>query len=167
MSATWRKERSTVGTNEIMKTAAHRLWVLSQTSCLDCYMSWRMPICGLPNCFREDSTKQFNLDASNPKRTQGNNVALWNNMIWDFKRLLMTCWHSQQRPLPMLTCYVTFSSFWRFTFLSAAGLMFRESRPLTHTAYKFNAMYWYAYNCLRKTVSFFLHLFSDTLLFFV
>jgi hypothetical protein len=22
---------------------------MSQTSCLDCYMSWRMPVCGLPN----------------------------------------------------------------------------------------------------------------------
>jgi hypothetical protein len=24
--------------------------VMSQTLCLDCYMSWRMPVCGLPNC---------------------------------------------------------------------------------------------------------------------
>jgi hypothetical protein len=27
------------------------LCVMSQTSCLDCYMSWRMPVCGLPYAF--------------------------------------------------------------------------------------------------------------------
>jgi hypothetical protein len=27
------------------------LCVMSQTSRLDCYMSWRMPVCGLPNIY--------------------------------------------------------------------------------------------------------------------
>jgi hypothetical protein len=42
MSAAWRKERSTVETNEIMKTAAHRSEShdADVSFCLFCLMSW-------------------------------------------------------------------------------------------------------------------------------
>jgi hypothetical protein len=34
--------------------------VMSQTSCLDCYMSWRMPVCGLPNSTKVHTNTAFN-----------------------------------------------------------------------------------------------------------
>jgi hypothetical protein len=39
MSATWRKERSTVETNEIMKTAAHQSWVMMLMSAFIFFVS--------------------------------------------------------------------------------------------------------------------------------
>jgi hypothetical protein len=35
---------------------------MSQTSCLDCYMSWRMPVCGLPNTPPKRQVSESGLD---------------------------------------------------------------------------------------------------------
>jgi hypothetical protein len=44
---------------------AHFFCVMSQTSCLDCYMSWRMPVCGLPN-----SSSTLNVEAATHRITR-------------------------------------------------------------------------------------------------
>jgi hypothetical protein len=50
------------------------LCVMSQILCLDCYMSWRMPVCGLPKAWTVFARSDTRIVGSNP--TQGMDVCV-------------------------------------------------------------------------------------------
>jgi hypothetical protein len=45
---------------------SHYVSIMSQTLCLDCYMSWRMPVCGLPKAWTVFARLNSGFVVSNP-----------------------------------------------------------------------------------------------------